>query len=304
MTVGLAPNVGVILPYGSGVVTSPRLLRDFLAAAEEVGVESVWAVEHVVIADGYEPRYPYSPDGRMPSGNVVVPMPDPLELLAFAAAVTERLVLGTAVVVAPLHSPTVLAKRAATVDRLCEGRLRLGLGIGWQVEEYAAVGAAFSERGARLEESIAAMRALWAGSPATFHGRFTSFDRVHLAPQPAAGTVPIVLGGNSSAAVERCARVGDGWFPYTIDPDAFALGVGAVRRGERDAGRPAGAVEVTAWPGSFDPTRDTDAALAARYVAAGADRLVLRPDLSGERPLDTFRRQVTGYREAVAGLAS
>ena len=304
MTLGPAPKVGVILPYGSGVVTSPRLLREFLHAAEAAGVESVWAVEHVVVADGYEPRYPYSADGRMPSGNVVVPMPDPLELLAFAAAVTERLLLGTAVVVAPLHSPVVLAKRAATVDRLAEGRVRLGLGIGWQVEEYAAVGAAFSERGARLEESIAAMRALWAVSPATFRGKFTSFDRVHLAPQPAAGAVPIVLGGNSDAAVERCGRVGDGWFPYTIDPDGFAAGVAAIRRGEAEAGRAAGAVEVTAWPGSFDPAHDTDAGLGARYVAAGADRLVLRPDLSGDEPLDTFRLQVTRYRESVTGLVS
>jgi probable F420-dependent oxidoreductase len=293
------PKLGLILPYATRVMASRALLREFFTTAEACGVESVWAVEHVVVAEGYEPRYPYSPDGRMPSGNVVVPMPDPLELLAFAAAVTDRVVLGTAVVVAPLHSPAVLAKRAATVDLLSDGRVRLGLGIGWQVEEYAAVGAPFSERGARLEETIGAMRALWADSPATYHGRFTSFDRVHLAPQPRERAIPIVLGGNSPAAIERCGRLGDGWFPYTIDPEGFAAGVEAIRRGAEKAGRPSDVVEVTVWPGSFDPARDTDAPLGARFVAAGAARIVLRPDLTGDRPFDALRDQVSAYREAL-----
>ena len=217
MTVGLA----VIAPYGEGLITSSGFLRDFAGTIEECGVDSVWTVEHVIVADAYDPKYPYSADGRMPSAAGVVPMPDPLELLAFFAALTTTLRFGTAVVVAPLHSPAVLAKRAATLDRLSDGRFTLGLGIGWQGEEYAAVGAAFTERGARLEESIAAMRTLWADSPATFEGRFTSFRAVHSQPQPIDGAVPIVLGGNSDAAVARAARVADGWFPYAISADEF-----------------------------------------------------------------------------------
>ena len=174
------------------------------------------------MADDYEARYPYSADGRMPSAPGTTPMPDPLELLAFAAAVTDRLMLGTCVVVAPLHSPAVLAKRAATVDVLSGGRLILGLGIGWQREEYAAVGAPFTERGPRLEESVAAMRALWAGGPATYHGRYVSFERVHLTPAPTRGAVPILLGGNSAPAVRRAGRLAEGWFPYTLGPAELA----------------------------------------------------------------------------------
>jgi probable F420-dependent oxidoreductase len=298
------PKLGLLFPYREGLITSPSFLRSFLATAESVGVESVWAVEHVVVADAYEPRYPYSPDGRMPSGPGVVPMPDPLELLAFAAAVTTRINLGTAVVVAPLHSPAVLAKRAATLDRLSEGRFRLGLGIGWQVEEYAAVGAAFDHRGDRLEDGIAAMRALWAEAPASYQGAFTAFERVHLAPRPVADAIPVVLGGNSAPAIERAGRVADGWFPYTISPEEFAAGVAAVRTAAREAGRREDAVETTVWPGSYDPARREDALLACAYLAAGADRLVLRPKLSGDNPFETLSRQVSRYLadiEAVRG---
>lgn len=295
-------KLGLLLPYTDGMITSPSFLRRYFKAVEELGVESVWAVEHVVVADAYEPRYPYSPDGRMPSAAGLVPMPDPLELLAFAAAVTDRLVLGTCVVVAPLHSPTVLAKRAATLDRLTEGRFLLGLGIGWQAEEYAAVGAPFARRGARLEDGIGAMRALWSQSPATYDGTFTSFDRVHQVPSPGGGAVPIVLGGHSDPAVERAGRLADGWFPYTIGPDDFEAAVRRVREASRAAGRPTDAVEITVWPGSFDHGRGSDPELAARYVAAGADRLVLRPNLPAEDPWEALDAQVSAYRDALSEL--
>ena len=291
--------LGFLLPYAEHLITSPAFLREFLAAAEEAGVESVWAVEHVVVAEDYEPRYPYSPDGRMPSGAGMVPMPDPLELLAFAAAASTTLVLGTCVVVAPLHSPVVLAKRAATLDRLSGGRFRLGLGIGWQVEEYAAVGAAFDQRGARLEDGIAAMRALWREAPATYHGRFTTFDRVHLAPRPSSGAVPVIVGGNSAPAIDRAGRVADGWFPYTIGPGELARGVDAVRSAAAANGRDAGAVEISVWPGSYDHARGDDPVLGAEFVAAGADRLLLRPDLGGGDRLGRLAEQVAAYRDGL-----
>ena len=296
-------KLGLLLPYTDGMITSPSFLRRWFRTVEDLGVESVWAVEHVVVADAYEPRYPYSPDGRMPSAAGLVPMPDPLELLAFAAAVTDRLVLGTCVVVAPLHSPTVLAKRAATLDRLTDGRFLLGLGIGWQVEEYAAVGAPFDRRGARLEDGIAAMRALWSQSPASYEGTFTSFDRVHLVPAPGAGSVPIVLGGHSAPAVERAGRLADGWFPYTIGPDEFEAAVQRVRAAAAAAGRPADAVEITVWPGSFDHARGSDPELARAYVAAGADRLVLRPNLPADDPWDALEEQVSAYLAVLSALA-
>ena len=151
--------LGVIAPYADGVITSSTFVADFAGVLEECEVESVWAVEHVVEAEVYEPLYPYNSEGKMPGR--YVPMTDPLETLAYLAAVTSTVKLGTAVVVAPLHSPAVLAKRATTLDWLSDHRLILGLGIGWQKEEYAAVGVPYADRGRRLEECIEAMRELW-----------------------------------------------------------------------------------------------------------------------------------------------
>ena len=171
---------------------------------EEFDVESVWAVEHVVVAEDYEPRYPYSPDGRMP-GRPGTVMPDPLEWLTYFAAVTETVRLGTSVMVLPLHSPAVLAKRVATLDCLSRGRaMMLGVGIGWQVEEYAAVGVPYDDRGPRLEEYVDAMRELWREDVATYHGLYVDFERVSSLPKPAQPDgVPIVIGGSSRVAARR-----------------------------------------------------------------------------------------------------
>src|SRR5437588_175967 len=177
-------KLAVMAPIADGLITSGSFLQEFAGTLEEAGVESMWTVEHVVVAEHYDPKYPYSQDGQMPSGDLVVPIPDPLDLLAYIAGATTTLKLGTAVVVAPLHSPAILAKRAATIDILSAGRLLLGLGIGWQREEYAAVGVPFQERGRRLDECVEAMQTLWADAPATYHGRHVSFDRVFCEPRP------------------------------------------------------------------------------------------------------------------------
>ena len=293
----MAPGLAVIAPYGDGLITSAGFLRDFAGAVEECGVESVWTVEHVVVADDYDPKYPYSSDGRMPTAAGVVPMPDPLELLAFFAALTTRLRLGSAVVVAPLHSPAVLAKRAATLDRLSDGRFMLGLGIGWQREEYAAVGAAFSERGARLEESIAAMRALWRDAPATFEGRFTSFRAVHSEPHPIAGAVPVVLGGNSDAAVTRAARLADGWFPYAIGAEELEQQAAVYRAAAAAAGREP--PPVTAWPGSADPSREREVDWVRRFVDAGASTLAVRLPIRAPADLAAVPEFLRSYQDDV-----
>ncbi len=273
--------LGVMAPFVDGLVTSGAFMADLAGTLEEVGVESLWTVEHVVVAESYAPRYPYAPSGRLSPQAPTTPMPDPLDTLAFVAGVSRSLRLGTAVVVAPLHSPAVLAKRAATVDRLSGGRLLLGLGIGWQREEYDAVGAPFSARGARLEDSVAAMRALWSSQPATYAGRFSTFERVYSLPAPTAGAVPVVLGGHSPAAVERAGRIADGWFPFTIGPAEFEVVVDDLRAAEAKAHRQEGSVAVTCWPGSAG---DETAAAVRRYVAAGATRVVTRLPL--DRPGD------------------
>jgi probable F420-dependent oxidoreductase len=296
---GHALKLGMLLPFGSGLVSSP-LLRAFADVLESEGVESVWAVEHVVVAASYEPNYPYSADGRMPSAPGAVPMPDPLEVLAHLAATTERLMLGTCVVVAPLHSPAVLAKRAATLDLLSEGRFLLGLGIGWQREEYAAVGVPFERRGERLEECVGAMRALWTDDPATYEGRTVSFRDVHLTLRPRAGRVPIILGGNSEPAIRRAGRLADGWFPYTIGPDELARGADVLRESAEAAGRSAGDVEITVWPGSADPRRELDATWMRRYLEAGATRIITRPQVTKPADLQRLSEQIRRFRSVLS----
>ncbi|MFJ9365481.1 LLM class F420-dependent oxidoreductase [Nocardia sp. NPDC101769] len=289
-------RIGMLMPYLEGLVTSGGFLREFAAAAEECGLESIWTVEHVVVAQDYEPLYPYSPDGRMPGGDLGVPMTDPLETLAFVAAASSTLKLGTAMVVAPLHSPVVLAKRAATIDRQSGGRLLLGLGIGWQKEEYAAIGVPFEDRGGRLDDCIGAMRALWTESPAAYQGKHVSFEKQFCLPQPER-SIPIVLGGNSAPAVRRAARVGDGWFPYTISSEDFARGADRIRELSREAGRAEDAVEMTIWPGSFDFTREFDPGYVRPYVAAGASRVVLTPPMFGPESLLNGVENLAAYTD-------
>ncbi len=295
--------IGVLLPLAPGQVTSGDFLREWVAVVEECEVESVWGVEHVVLAHDYDPKYPYSDSGQIPSGSGAAaggrPMPDPLDTLAYVAAVSERVKLGTSVVIAPLHSPAVLAKRVSTIDNLSGGRMILGLGIGWQREEYEAVGVPFRQRGARLEECIGAMRALWTDAPATFHGDHVAFERVYSSPRPARGSVPIVLGGNSQPAVERAGRIGDGWYPYTIGPDELEASAARLREVAAEAGRDPEAVEITVWPGSHDYASEHDVEYVRRFVGAGARRLLITPQVGRDQGFASLRDQILRYREQV-----
>jgi len=292
----MSVKLGVIGPFVDGLITSPGFVQELAGTLEACGVESFWTVEHVVVAEDYEPRYPYSASGRMSEGAPRTPMPDPLETLAFVAAVTSTLRLGTAVVVAPLHSPAILAKRAATLDRLSGGRFMLGLGIGWQVEEYAAVGVPYHDRGRRLEECIGAMRALWADRPASYSGRYVSFDRVHSIPTPESGAVPVLLGGHSEPAVRRAGRLADGWFPFTIGPDDFDACMDVLREAATTAGRSPEAVEVSCWPqsagvGSLDGVR--------RYVSAGASRVIVGAGITRPDELPRLRTDLLRFQDEV-----
>ena len=288
-----------VLPRFTQDAVDPEWVVGFGAACEEMGVESVWGVEHVVVAQDYEPRYPYSEDGRMP-GRPGTVMPDPLEWLTFLAASTTTVRLGTSVLVLTLHSPAVVAKRVATLDALSGGRTTLGVGIGWQVEEYAACGVPYSERGPRLDEYIDALRTLWREEYASFDGRFVRFDRVSSLPKPAqAGGVPIVVGGSSEAAARRAGTRGDGFFPYVVSPDDFAARVADVRTAAVGAGRDPDAIELTVWPTSWQVGAALDLDLARRYADAGAHRLVVSAQEAGGPGLEELRRFLGEYREQV-----
>src|SRR5271170_786909 len=182
----------------SGPFSRPDLFAQLARDAEELGFESIWTVEHVIIPQPHMP-YPGSRDGQMPGGDSVA-IPDPLIPLAYAAAITKKIKLATGVVILPQHHPLYLAKQLASLDVLSHGRVILGIGSGWMKEEFESVDVDFHTRGARTDEAIQAMRALWSATPASFHGKHFHFHDVKSLPKPAqAAGVPIHVGGHSGA---------------------------------------------------------------------------------------------------------
>jgi probable F420-dependent oxidoreductase len=251
-------------------------------AAEAAGFESIWTVEHVVVPHGYQSRYPYSPTGRMGSGLDDYPIPDPLIWLAYVASATRTIKLGTAILILPQRNPVITAKEVATLDHLAGGaRVLLGIGVGWLAEEFAALGAPFEHRGARTDEYVAAMRALWRDERASYKGRFVSFDQVYCRPRPAAGRIPVVIGGDTTLAARRAGRLGDGYFPARgASPELFD----EMRRAAEASGRDPSAIEITV---SAPPELAEIEALARRGIsrvtvpvsaAAGLPAQVKTPD--------------------------
>jgi probable F420-dependent oxidoreductase len=197
----------------------PEVMEAVARAADTAGFATLWSGEHVVMVDQPVSRYPYSGDGRMAVAAEASWL-DPLLSLSYVAAVTRRITLATGVLLLPEHNPVIVAKQAATLDVLSAGRLRLGVGIGWSADEFAAIGVPFARRGERTTEYIQAMRQLWADDVASFDGEFTAFEKVRVNPKPVRGRrIPVVMGGNSDAALGRVAACGDGWYGFNVEID-------------------------------------------------------------------------------------
>ncbi|MGH2759261.1 MAG: LLM class F420-dependent oxidoreductase [Actinomycetota bacterium] len=241
--------------------------RALAEAANESGIESLWTVEHVVVPEGYESPYPYSPSGKMP-GPETSPIPDPLAWISFVGALTNNVKLATGILILPQRNPLILAKECATIDVLTNGRLILGVGIGWLAEEFEAIGVPFDERVDRTEEYVGALRALWSQDE-TFEGKFTSFTNARLNPKPVQSAgIPIVVGGHTKAAARRAGRIGDGFFPAR--PQNLEELIAECGRAATEAGRDPDAVEITTG-GLPDPD------FAKRLEDLGVHRMVIPP---------------------------
>ena len=292
-------KLGVIPLCEKACTTDPRWVADFVRLLEDEGVESVWMPEHVIMAEDYEPLYDYSEDGRAPVAPTTM-MPDPLHWLTFAAAHSENLKLGTGVLIGPQHSAAILAKRLSTLDALSAGRLEVGIGIGWQKEEYQAVGVPYSQRGKRLDEMLDAMRTLWQDDPATFRGEFTRFDKVYCDTKPVRPEgVPFLIGGSSEAAARRAGLRGDGFFPYTIGPEELAQRLETVHTTARSAGRDPHSLSLTVWPHSYKAGGTFDLDLIKQYAEIGTDRLIVAAFEAGDVSMDGMRRLVCDYQDKV-----
>jgi len=248
----------------NGPCAFPKCAAAVARAAEEAGFESVWTGEHVILPD------PQAPPSPVPAN---YPMLDPAISLAFVAAHTTKIRLGTGIIILPQRNPVVLAKELASTDVLSNGRLIFGIGVGYLKPEFDAIGAPFDHKGARSEEWLAAMIALWSMPQPEFSGRWVKFKGVNAMPRPVQQPHPeIVFGGHTMEAYSRAARLAKGWYGFAQDLDGTAKCVEGLRAACKTAGRRFEDVEVSITPNArVKVDRDT----AKRYADLGVSRLIL-----------------------------
>ncbi len=276
----------------AGPFSEPENAVGLARLLEELGFESLWTVEHVVVPSGYQSPYPYSDDGKMPGGESV-PIPDPLIWLTYVGAATKTLRLATGILILPQRNPIVLAKEVATLDRLTGGRLELGVGVGWLEEEFDALGIPFEARGARTDEYVEVLRKLWREDESEFDGAFTRFAPLKSFPKPvAAGGPRIHIGGHTRAAARRAGRIGDGFFPGRGGDELVAL-IDEMRRAATAAGRDPDTIEITGGS-AFDLDG------VKRAADLGISRCLI-PPLGWD--LETLRKNLGAFSENVIAKA-
>ncbi len=250
----------------AGVVSDPEAMVAVAITAEAAGWESVWTGEHLVTSSPRRPPSPVPPDTHFV---------DQVASLAHLAAQTTTLRLGTGIVILPQRNPVVLAKELASVDVLSGGRLEAGFGVGYVPDEFDAIGVSFSERGARMDDHIDALRAMWRGD-LEFEGRFTSWHGVEAHPRPVEPHgPPIHVGGGSAATFRRAVLRADGWYGFLSTLESTGSAMDALDRGIAELDRPAhlGRIQV-----SVTPSEPVDRDLVRRYEDLGVDRLILVRD--------------------------
>ncbi|HJU11658.1 MAG TPA: LLM class F420-dependent oxidoreductase [Candidatus Binataceae bacterium] len=271
----------------TGPCANPVTAAAAARAAEAAGFESVWTGEHIVLPDPQAPPSPVPAD---------TPFIDSAIALAYVAAHTSNIRLGTGIIILPQRNPVVLAKELASVDVLSNGRLIFGIGIGYLKPEFEAIGAPFDHKGPRSEEFLAAMIALWTMEKPEYRGRFVSFGGINAMPRPTQKPYPeVVFGGHTKEAYSRAARLAKGWFGFALDVDGTAKCVEGLRAACAEANRPFEDLEI-----SVTPRVRLDAATARRFADIGVNRLIL---LHRERDQDGLIRfiQQTG-RELVGKI--
>jgi len=211
-----------------GPAATREVLLPFARRMEALGYDSLWASDHVVIPYRIASQYPYNPTGQFPLA-ADVPFLEPLTTLALVAGITERVQLGTSILVLPHRNPVMAAKMCATLDHLSGGRLVLGVGVGWMREEIELLGGNYDRRGAWSDEALAVMRACWRDARTAHHGEFFSFDEIGVFPKPTRGDIPILIGGHTERALRRVVQHGDGWHAAFITPSALQADLARLR---------------------------------------------------------------------------
>lgn len=268
-------KLGVKFPQDEAGI-DPIAIRDYAQAAEDLGFDYLTATDHVIGAD---------PSGRIapwigPYTHESA-IHEPFVLFGFMAGVTHRITFATNVLILPQRQTVLVAKQAAALDVLSGGRLWLGVGVGWNTVEYEALGAEFGSRGARLEEQISLLRALWTQRIVSFNGRWHRITRAGIHPMPIQRPIPIWMGGASDRAIDRAGRIADGWFPggSVIDPFQRAPS-------RANPGRPLGGPGIENWAPQIERLLASARAAGRKpsAIAVGAQFNVLKTT-----PTDDFR---------------
>ncbi len=264
--------------------TDPAKIRDFAQAAEDMGYDCIEVADHVF---GAAPRGDWKPTYSEHD-----PFHETFTTMAFIAAVTKKIELVSGVLILPQRQTGVVAKQAAQVDILSGGRLRLGVGVGWNHVEYEALGMEWKTRGAHQAEQIEVMRRLWTEDLVTFHGKFHTLNAVNMLPVPVQRPIPIWFGGSSDAVVKRAARIGDGYMPI-MSPEVAEPKLAMLREHLKAFGRDPAKFGLEGWLRMDTPDEDLWAKAAAGWKRLGAQIVMLypmyrMPEL--DRQIETLRR--------------
>ena len=270
--------------------SDPAKIRDWAQAAEGLGFAYIEVPDHVFGAtarDGWTPLY-----------NERDPFHETLVMLGFLAAVTTQIRLSSGILIAPQRQTGLIAKQAAEIDLLSAGRLRLGLGVGWNHVEYEALGADWKTRGARQAEQIQVMQRLWSEDLVTYSGRFHQLQGVNIVPPPVQRPIPIWLGGSSDAVIKRAAHLANGWMPIIAPDEQAAEKLALLRKELAHHGRDPAKFGVEGWLRMYDQDPEKWAAAADSWRRLGADFVMLYPMFRTSRTdelIETLRR----FKEAV-----
>jgi probable F420-dependent oxidoreductase len=263
----------------------PVKIRDWAQAAEDLGYAHIEVADHVLGAtarDGWSPLY-----------DETDPFHETFTTLAFLAAATRTIRLSTGVLILPQRQTGLVAKQAAEVDILSGGRLRLGIGVGWNHVEYQALGAEWRTRGARQAEQVEVLRRLWTEDLVTFEGRFHALREVSIVPPPVQRPIPVWFGGSSDAVLRRAARLGDGWMPILAPDEQAAAKLAALRGHLEGFGRNPAALGIEGWLRVHAPDPQLWAAAAEGWRRLGADFAMLYPMYriaNFDEQIETLRR--------------
>jgi probable F420-dependent oxidoreductase len=284
-------QVGVTFPQ-SEIGTDPEIIRDYARAAEDLGYEHLLAYDHVLGAD------PSNRDGWRGYTHETM-FHEPLTLFAYLAAVTRRLEFVSGVIVLPQRQSALVAKQAAEVDVLSGGRLRLGVGIGWNAVEYEALGEDFHTRGARIEEQIEVMRLLWTDEVVSYEGKYHRIDEAGINPLSVQRPIPVWMGARADVGLRRTARVADGWFPLGPPDDRMREAVERFRGYVEEAGRAPESVGMEARVDVGRAPQEEWIAQTEAWRSLGATHISVNTMNAGLRSPQEHVETIQRYKEAL-----